>query len=160
MFRINTRRHALQRHALRGAVFLFRRLDAQKIRRSYQTSFDRELTGAEIDEILRDALAGWEGLVDEAGADVRYTDRVKVLMPNPKKGQDGEPDELEVEMSGVALFIATADPKDKQELAYAIRTASWVTVEQREQEKNGSAGSSSGDGEPAPSGEKAATPVG
>ncbi len=159
MFRINTRRHALQRHTLRGAAFLFRRLDVKEIRRSYQTSFDRELTGTEIDEIIRDALKGWEGLTDESGADVRYTDRVRVLMPNPKKGQAGEPDEVEVEMAGVELFIATADPKDKQELAYAIRTASWVTAQQREQEKNGSAGSSSGDGGPAPTGETVETPA-
>ena len=159
MFRLNTRRHSLQRHTLRDAVLLYRRLDVQKIRRSYQTSYDKELTGAEIDEILRDSLAGWEGLVDETGAEVRYTDRVKVVMPNPKKGQANEPEEIEVEMAGVDLFIATADPKDKQELAYAIRSASWVTHEAREQEKNASAGSSNGDGEPAPSGEKAETPA-
>lgn len=159
MFRLNTRRHALQRHTLRGAVILYRRLGVKEIRRSYQTSFDKELSGAEIDEILLEAVAGWEGLTDETGAEVRYTDRVKVVMPNPKKGEAGEPDEVEVEMRGVELFIATADPKDKQDLAYAIRTASWVTHEAREQEKNGSAGSSSGDGEPAPIGETAEAPA-
>lgn len=145
--RINTRRSAAQRYRSGDSTLLFRRLDLPAIRRSWASSFDQKIAGAEVDEIIRLALVGWDGLTDTAtGAPIPYAEKVKVTAWDPAKPEGAG--EVELELSGVDLFIATADPADKQAFADHVRRESWKTIEKLEQEKNGSPGSSSGAGEP------------